>query len=122
MLAASHHGSRTYFCYDENDNPYLEALNTIDPTYVIISAPKQSESKHDHPHDDAVKLYNDKVGRDNVHHTGQNRYCYIFDILQDGTHIKIHDDSGEIAKAYPINENGKFANVSNTLRLLPMAM
>jgi beta-lactamase superfamily II metal-dependent hydrolase len=105
VLAASHHGSRTFFRYEENDDPYLEALNTINPTYVTISAPKQSESKHDHPHEDAVKLYNEKVGSDNVHHTGQNRYCYIFDIFQDGTHTNIQDDSGEIAKAYPINGN-----------------
>ncbi|MBW7992071.1 MAG: competence protein ComEC [Planctomycetes bacterium] len=108
VLAASHHGSRTFFRYDENDDPYLEALDTIDPKYVTISAPKQSESKHDHPHEDALKLYSEKVGSDNVLHTGQNRYCYIFDIFLDGTYSKILDDSGEVTKAYPIkgNDNG----------------
>lgn len=105
VLAASHHGSRTFFHYEEDDDPYLEALNTIDPNYVTISAPKQSESKHDHPHDDALEFYNEKIGSDNVHHTGQNRYCYTFDIFQDGTYSKIQDDSGEISKAYPINGN-----------------
>jgi len=105
LLAAAHHGSRTFFRYEEDDDPYLDALNTIDPEYVIISAPKQSKSKHEHPHDDAVKLYNEKVESGNVHHTGQNRYCYIFDIFQDGSYSKIRDDSGEIAKEYPINGN-----------------
>jgi len=105
VLAASHHGSRTFFHYEEDDEPYREALNTINPKYVTISAPKQSESKHDHPHEDAVKLYNEKVGSGNVHHTGQNRYCYIFDIFQDGKYSKIQDDSGEIAKVYPINKD-----------------
>lgn len=105
VLAASHHGSRTFFHYEEDDDPYREALKTIGPKYVTISAPKQSESKHDHPHEDAVKLYNEEVGSDNVHHTGQKRYCYIFDIFQNGTYSKIQDDSGEIAKVYPINKD-----------------
>lgn len=103
VLAASHHGSRTFFRYEEEEDPYLEALNTIDPKYVTISAPKQSESKHDHPHEDAVKFYNDKVGSDNVHHTGQKRYSYIFDIFKEDKYSGIQNDGGEIAKAYPIN-------------------
>ena len=106
VLTASHHGSRDFFHYDEEDTPYLEALNEIDPKYVTISAPKSEESKHDHPHEDAVKLYAEKGGKDNVHHTGQKRYCYIFDIFQDGTHSNIQNDNGELAKAYPINGGG----------------
>jgi beta-lactamase superfamily II metal-dependent hydrolase len=105
-LTASHHGSRTFFRYDEKDNPYIDALDCIDPKYIMISAPKSEESKHEHPHEDAVNLYVEQVGKDNVHHTGQKRYCYIFDIFQDGTYSKIQNDSGEIAKAYPIDGNG----------------
>lgn len=107
VLAAPHHGSRTFFRYNEEDEPYVEALDTIDPEYVVISAPKQSESKHDHPHDDAVKIYDGKVGQNNVLHTGQNRFCYIFDVFDDGTYTDIQDDNGEVAKAYPIeNDDG----------------
>jgi hypothetical protein len=103
-LTAPHHGSRNFFRDDEKDEPYLEALNIIDPQYVVILAPKQEESRHDHPHEDAVKIYADKVGDENVFHTGQNRHCYIFDIFQDGTSSKVQDDQGEIAKSYPIDD------------------
>lgn len=104
-LTASHHGSRTFFRYDEEDEPYRDALNGINPKYVIISAPKSEESKHDHPHKDAVKLYAEKAGEDNIYHTGQKRHCYIFDIFQNGTHSDIQNDNGEIAKAYPIDDD-----------------
>jgi len=103
LLAASHHGSRTFFQYDEEDDPYLEARNAIDPSYVIISAPKQSESEWDHPHDDAIKLYKDKVGEENVHHTGAERRCYIFDIYDDEKSSEVNHDSGELMKAYKIS-------------------
>ena len=86
ILNASHHGSRTFFKENEDDEPYKKALDTINPVYVIISAPKQSESPHDHPHDDAMELYEDKVGKDNVLHTGSNRESYICDIFTDGTY------------------------------------
>jgi competence protein ComEC len=102
VLAASHHGSRSFFRYEEEDEPYLDALDQIAPSYVVISAPKQSESEHDHPHDDAVRLYEDKVGKGNVFHTGAERHSYIFDIFADGKTSRVTSDSGELVKAYPI--------------------
>jgi beta-lactamase superfamily II metal-dependent hydrolase len=118
-LTASHHGSRTFFRYDEEDEPYLDALNSIDPKYITISAPKAEESKHDHPHEDAVKLYAEKVGENNIHHTGQKHYCYIFDIYQDGTHGDIQNDNGVIVRAYPISKgsNGGKKEQSYTERI-----
>lgn len=86
ILSASHHGSRTFFKDDEDDEPYKTALETIAPDYVIVSAPKQSESRHDHPHDDAMELYEDQVGKDNVLHTGAKRESFICDIYTDGTY------------------------------------
>jgi competence protein ComEC len=102
VLAAAHHGSRTFFreTDDEDDEPYLDALQKIDPTYVVVSAPKQSESKHGHPHDDAMELYEDQVGADNVLHLGVDRKCYFFDIYKDGTISRAQDDSGVLAKEY----------------------
>lgn len=93
ILNASHHGSRTFFKHDEEDDPYMTALETIDPEYVIVSAPKQSESRHEHPHDDAMELYEEHVGQDNVLHTGANRESYICDIFTDGTYKISHDTS-----------------------------
>jgi hypothetical protein len=64
----------------------MKALETIDPEYIVVSAPTQSESRHDHPHDDAMELYEDHVGKDNVLHTGANRESIICDIFTDGTY------------------------------------
>jgi len=105
VLAASHHGSRTFFRYKEEDEPCLDSLNTINPDYVIISAPQKSESKYGHPDDDAVEFYQDKVGKQNVLHTGENRYSYICDIYDDGSYSGVFDDKGELAESYPIDEN-----------------
>ena len=99
VLGASHHGSRTFFRYDKKDDPYLDALQTISPKYVIISAPTSKESQFDHPHKDAVELYEDEVGKDNVLHTGENRECFICDVLDSGdveitTDTKLVDEYG----------------------------
>jgi len=104
FLAASHHGSRTFFKDNEEDKPYRDGLNAIDPDFVIISAPTQEESPHCHPHDDAVKLYAEKVGNENVLHTGEERNCYIFDIYRSGEHSGVYDDSGELAVEYALEE------------------
>lgn len=98
-LGGSHHGSRTFFRETEEDEPYLAALTAIDPTYVIISAPKQNESKHDHPHDDALELYEAQVGVGNVLHMGADRMCFIFDINKDGT-VSGGNDGGQLAQEY----------------------
>jgi beta-lactamase superfamily II metal-dependent hydrolase len=108
VLGASHHGSRTFFreTDDEEDEPYMDALQKINPTYVVISAPKQEESKHDHPHDDAVELYEEYVGADNVFHTGAERKCFFFDIYKDGTVSGPQDDDGVLAKEYGYKDDG----------------
>ncbi len=92
VLGAAHHGSRTFFRYDKKDDPYKDALNAINPDYVVLSAPTSKESPHDHPHDDAVELYEDKVGEDNVLHTGDPRQSFICDVFTDGT-IAIETDT-----------------------------
>lgn len=99
VLGAAHHGFRTFFRYDEEDEPYLEALKGISPTYVIISAPKRKDSPHGHPHKDAVEFYADEVGEDNVLHSGENKECYICDIRTGGdyevrTDSKLVDEYG----------------------------
>jgi len=104
LLAAPHHGSRTFFRYNEEDEPYYKALNGINPSHVIVSAPKQSESQWDHPHEDAVNFYKDKVGEENVYHTGAERHCYIFDIFEDGKTSSVNHDKGELVKVYKISD------------------
>jgi len=100
LLAASHHGSRTFFRATEDDDPYTDHLDAIEPKYVVISAPTRDESRHDHPHEDAVELYVEKVGEENVVHTGKDRYSFIFDIFRDDTHGELHHDEAKLSKHY----------------------
>lgn len=85
ILSASHHGSRTFFKDDENDDDVFEDhIKKIAPSYLIISAPKQSDSPHGHPHDDALLLYRKCIDESNILHLGKNLECVIVDILKDG--------------------------------------
>ncbi|PQA55659.1 ComEC/Rec2 family competence protein [Siphonobacter curvatus] len=85
VLSASHHGSRTFFKENEDDEDvYEEHIKFIEPTYLIISAPKQADSPHDHPHDDAMELYKKYVDPDNILHLGENLESVIIDIDSSG--------------------------------------
>lgn len=124
FLAGAHHGSRTFFRYDEKDEPYVEGLDAIGPDYVVISAPRQTESRHGHPHDDAMKIYRDKVGAGDVLHTGEKRYSFICDIYRDGTYGGVEDDQGVLAEAYPLEDgdgdgNGKASSVAKAIAPAP---
>jgi competence protein ComEC len=104
VLDASHHGSRSFFVASEGDEPYLDALKTIAPEYVVMSAPTAEESRHDHPHDDAVKLYAAQVGAEKVLHTGKERETFFFDIYDDGTHSGPQTDEGKLAQEYGLDK------------------
>jgi competence protein ComEC len=108
VLAASHHGSRTFFreTEDEEDKPYMDGLNAINPTYIVISAPAQGDSPFDHPHDDAIETYEEKVGAENVFHTGKEKFSFIFDIYKDGTVSAPMNDEGKLAAEYGHTEDG----------------
>jgi competence protein ComEC len=123
VMTAPHHGSRTFFRYKEEDEPYEEAIELIEPKYVIISAPTQEESPHGHPHDDAVELYAQHVQEENVLHTGENRYCYICDVYEDGEY-QITNDKGRLAEAYPLGteeEDDNSGSKQKQGRLFPVS-
>ncbi len=61
VLHASHHGSRTFLKVDKDDEPWMEALEAIDPDDVVISV--GADNAHDHPHDDMLKLYEAQADR-----------------------------------------------------------
>lgn len=85
VLSASHHGSRTFFKENSDDEDvYEDHIEAINPEYVIISAPAQEDSPHDHPHDDAMELYKKHVDEDNILHLGSKPYSVIIDIDEDG--------------------------------------
>jgi len=99
VLSASHHGSHTFFKVDEEDEDvYLDHIKAINPTYLIISAPKQEDSPHGHPHDDAMKLYKKYIDEDGIYHLGSGPYSVIVDIDDKGN-LSIDTDT-ELIEAY----------------------
>lgn len=60
VLVASHHGSRTFFKKDKDDNPYEDGIVAIAPDYTLISVGEDND--YDHPHEDALKLYQEYTG------------------------------------------------------------
>lgn len=103
VLDAPHHGSRSFFVTSEGDDPYIDHIKAISPAFVIVSAPKQSESRHDHPHDDAVDLYERYA---QVLHMGPKRECFICDIHEDGTADDPRSDEGKLVEAYGFTDDG----------------
>ena len=105
VLSASHHGSRTFFKTNEEDKePYEEHIKNIKPEYLIISAPKQKDSPHGHPHDDAMDLYKKYVDEDNILHLGANLESVIVDIDSDGN-IEVKTDK-ELVEEYGKGDDG----------------
>lgn len=92
VLSASHHGSRTFFKLNkEDEDVYEKHIEIIKPAYLIVSAPKQEDSPHDHPHDDAMKLYKKHVHENDIFHLGSGPYSVIVDIDEDGNPEIIFD-------------------------------
>ena len=102
VLDASHHGSRSFFVKDDGDDPYRDHIEAISPSFVIVSAPKQSESRHEHPHDDAIDLYKEYA---EVLHMGPKRECFICDIHDDGTVDDPRSDDGALVASYGLTDD-----------------
>ncbi len=45
------------------------------------------------------------LGEGNVLHTGEERKCFIFDILRDDTHAEPRDDDGALAEEYGLSDD-----------------
>lgn len=118
VLSASHHGSRTFFKTDEDDEDvYVDHIEAIEPAYIIISAPKQEDSPHDHPHDDAMELYKQYVDEDGIYHLGDGPDSVIVDIDDEGN-LSIDTDT-ELIEAYSDDgddgeDGGKYKNLSKS--------
>lgn len=106
VLSAVHHGSNSFFWKDSvnKQKPYKKHLEKIKPTYIVVSAPKSEESRHGHPDKEAMDLYRDEVGEDNLFHLGNKRECIIVDITADGKMELYPDD--ELVKEYGVEGNG----------------
>lgn len=103
VLSAPHHGSRTFFKENEEDpDPYTRHMELIQPTWVVISSPRQADSPHGHPHDDALELYQQNMSYpENIRVLGERPECLIFDVTMEGNHA-LDSDDGALIDAYPL--------------------
>ncbi len=106
VLSASHHGSRTFFKNNKEDEDiYEKHMNEIKPSYLIVSAPKQEASPHGHPHDDAMSLYKKHLDEDSILHLGKNLESVIVDIDSEGN-IEVRTDRELVEKYGNSNDDG----------------
>ncbi len=87
VLHASHHGSRTFFMKSKGDDPYTDHLDAIDPQSVVISV--GADNGYDHPHDDALNLYDNGVRE--IYRTDEH-LSVALTINEDGTMTWAMDD------------------------------
>lgn len=104
VLSAPHHGSRTFFMHDEKDeNVYRRHLELISPTYVIVSSPRRQDSPHGHPHEEALRLYRERVLAHNIHVLGERPECRIYDVYPSGEAV-LWSDNGALIDEYPLTK------------------
>ena len=107
VLNASHHGSRSFFKIDEDDeDPYVRSMEVITPTWVVVPSPKREDSPHGHPHQDAIELYERHIKdgkKENVRILGDRPECLLYDIYKDGRHV-LESDNGELLDEYPLED------------------
>lgn len=96
VLHASHHGSRTFFKKSKEDAAYTDHLDAIDPDAVVISV--GAENEHEHPHDDALKLYND--GAHDIYRTDEH-LTIVLTIDEHGT-MSWETDDQEFQDTYQL--------------------
>lgn len=105
VMSASHHGSYTFFRHkrgDKGEESCTKHLDQIAPTDIIISAPDAKDSPFEHPHDEALDLYKNKVGEDGIHHMGSRGWSFIADFKPDGTY-EIWNDGGDLKGRYGLD-------------------
>lgn len=107
ILSAAHHGSNSFFWKnsDTKSDLYQDHIDAIDPTYIVVSAPKRNESKHNHPDKEAMQQYENKVGSDNVFHLGDKRECIFVDIDANGK-IDVYPNDDLVKEYGSGNGNG----------------
>lgn len=108
VLFAPHHGSKYFFWEKDKcdtEEPWLAPLEAINPSAVIVSAPRRCESRFEHPDEEAMDIYAKKVGNEKVFHTGKSRCSYIVDIYEDGSVSRVYSDEGGLMQDYQIGKD-----------------
>lgn len=100
-LAASHHGSRTFFKPgDEDSEPWTDALEAIAPDLVVVSVGEDND--HGHPHADMMEAYRGECGAENVHETAQSGTVLLE--ADSGGDYRVSLDPGNYAEDYAWDE------------------
>jgi beta-lactamase superfamily II metal-dependent hydrolase len=88
ILIASHHGSRSFFTSEENDdididaNPettYIESIELIKPDITLISCGEYNSAHH--PNKDALKLYKEHTSEEQVYTTFNANLSALFLVI-----------------------------------------
>jgi beta-lactamase superfamily II metal-dependent hydrolase len=79
ILNASHHGSRSFFREDVEEEPYLDGLEAIAPEKVFFSCRPPDYSSDQPPHKDAIAIYERQVGKQNLFFT---HICKVIKLLE----------------------------------------
>ncbi|MFC5410676.1 ComEC/Rec2 family competence protein [Larkinella bovis] len=119
ILSASHHGSYTFFKDSREDEEVYDAhLKQMQPAYLIVSAPKQTDSPHKHPDDEAMAIYRQHIDEEGIFHLGDykggQKICVIVDITDDGT-MDIQVDK-RLVEAYGTDDTDKNPPKEESLR------
>lgn len=101
ILHASHHGSRTFVKDSTDDEAYLEALELIEPEFVVISV--GPDSKHEHPHDDMLEIYEEKVGSEKVLQTCVSGTVRL-EVDEEGTALLVTTEGDRYVEDYGWDE------------------
>ncbi|MBP3818889.1 MAG: hypothetical protein J6H31_11375 [Butyrivibrio sp.] len=119
ILIASHHGSRSFFTdedtidEDDSETTYVDALQLINPSIVLISC--GDYSIHHHPNKQAMTLYKKYSKNEQVYCTNTEGCTFVGAIKQDGEYVvstvKFREEIGR-QRAYGFNiicfdESGK---------------
>jgi competence protein ComEC len=106
VVHASHHGSRTFVKDVKDDEPWLDALDAMEPADIVISVGENN--RHEHPHDDMLALYEDEVGDEYVHQTKDLGTLVLtvtggggYDLAEDENFAQKYgwdDEDGDVAK------------------------
>ncbi len=96
ILHASHHGSRTFVKGVEDDEPWLDALEAIDPQAIVISVGEGN--RHKHPHQDMIDIYDEQVGADKVLQTMETG-TLVLSVTGQGAYVLEPDST--YAESYP---------------------
>jgi beta-lactamase superfamily II metal-dependent hydrolase len=76
VLHASHHGSRTFFKQScEEDEPWTDHLDAINPTHLVVSVGR--DNGYGHPDGDMMDEYESRIDANNIYRTDEDLSMFL---------------------------------------------